>query len=77
MIYGVLYEHSITIIRQSSSFKIDYLVLILAQHNMIDSSSIISSSDNILIELVAEFYERTKQLLKLQYELLLLLCPLP
>ncbi|CAF5065914.1 unnamed protein product [Rotaria sp. Silwood1] len=44
---------------------------------MIDSSSIISLSDNILIALVAELYERTKQLSTLPYEALLLLRPLP
>ncbi|CAF4746287.1 unnamed protein product, partial [Rotaria sp. Silwood2] len=43
---------------------------------MIDSSLIISSSDNILIVLVAELYERTKQSLTLPYEALLLLRPL-
>ncbi|CAF5053800.1 unnamed protein product, partial [Rotaria sp. Silwood1] len=45
---------------------------------MINSSSIISSSsDNILIELVTELYERTKQSSTLPYEALLLLRPLP
>ncbi|CAF1371023.1 unnamed protein product [Rotaria sp. Silwood1] len=47
------------------------------QQEMIDSSSIISLSDNILIALVAELYERTKQLSTLPYEALLLLRPLP
>ncbi|CAF4740034.1 unnamed protein product, partial [Rotaria sp. Silwood2] len=37
----------------------------------------ISSSDNILIELVAELYQRTKQSSALSYEALLLLRPLP
>ncbi|CAF4779192.1 unnamed protein product, partial [Rotaria sp. Silwood2] len=36
-----------------------------------------SSSDNILIELVAELYQRTKQSSTLSYEALLLLRPLP
>ncbi|CAF1445230.1 unnamed protein product [Rotaria sp. Silwood1] len=40
------------------------------------NSSIISSSDNILIELVEELYERTKQSSTLPYEALLLLRPL-
>ncbi|CAF3410299.1 unnamed protein product, partial [Rotaria sp. Silwood2] len=40
-------------------------------------SSIISSSDNILIELVAELYQRTKQSSTLSYEALLLLRSLP
>ncbi|CAF4685051.1 unnamed protein product, partial [Rotaria sp. Silwood2] len=47
------------------------------EQEMIDSSSIISSSDNILIELVGELYERTKQSSTLPYEALLLLRPLP
>ncbi|CAF3416562.1 unnamed protein product, partial [Rotaria sp. Silwood2] len=40
---------------------------------MIDSSSIISSSDNILIEVVGELYQSTKQSSALLYEPLLLL----
>ncbi|CAF1416708.1 unnamed protein product [Rotaria sp. Silwood1] len=44
---------------------------------MINSSSIISSSDNTLIALVAELYERTKQSSTLPYEALPLLRPLP
>ncbi|CAF4596584.1 unnamed protein product, partial [Rotaria sp. Silwood2] len=47
------------------------------EQEIIDSSSIISSSDNILIELVAELYQRTKQSSTLSYEALLLLRPLP
>jgi huntingtin len=47
------------------------------EQEMIDSSSIISSSDNILIELVGELYERTKQSYTLPYEAILLLRPLP
>ncbi|CAF3660224.1 unnamed protein product [Rotaria sp. Silwood1] len=47
------------------------------EQEMIDSSSIISSSDNILIEFVGELYERTKQSSTLPYEALLLLRPLP
>ncbi|CAF5162990.1 unnamed protein product, partial [Rotaria sp. Silwood1] len=46
------------------------------EQTIIDSSSIISSSDNILIELVEELYERTKQSSTLPYEALLLLRPL-
>ncbi|CAF4633392.1 unnamed protein product, partial [Rotaria sp. Silwood2] len=47
------------------------------EQEIIDSSSIMSSSDNILIELVAELYQRTKQSSILSYEALLLLRPLP
>jgi huntingtin len=47
------------------------------EQEMIDSSSIISSSDNILIELVGELYERTKQSHTLPHEAILLLRPLP
>ncbi|CAF4731216.1 unnamed protein product, partial [Rotaria sp. Silwood2] len=47
------------------------------EEEIIDSSSIISSSDNILIELVTELYQRTKQSSTLSYEALLLLRPLP
>jgi len=47
------------------------------EQEMIDSSSIISSSDNILIELVGELYERTKQSYTLPHEAILLLRPLP
>ncbi|CAF1403040.1 unnamed protein product, partial [Rotaria sp. Silwood1] len=43
------------------------------EQTIIDSSSIISSSDNILIELVEELYTRTKQSSTLPYEALLLL----
>ncbi|CAF1557556.1 unnamed protein product [Rotaria sp. Silwood1] len=46
------------------------------EQTIIDSSSIISSSDNILIELVEELYTRTKQSSTLPYEALLLLRPL-
>ncbi|CAF1385859.1 unnamed protein product [Rotaria sp. Silwood1] len=46
------------------------------EQTIIDSSSIISSSDNILIELVEELYAHTKQSSTLAYEALLLLCPL-
>ncbi|CAF3198018.1 unnamed protein product [Rotaria sp. Silwood2] len=49
----------------------------LIKEEIIDSSSIISSSDNILIELVTELYQRTKQSSTLSYEALLLLRPLP
>ncbi|CAF1463232.1 unnamed protein product [Rotaria sp. Silwood1] len=48
----------------------------IQKQTIIDSSSIISSSDNILIELVEELYEGTKQLSTLPYEALLLLRPL-
>ncbi|CAF1371246.1 unnamed protein product [Rotaria sp. Silwood1] len=44
---------------------------------IIDNSLIISSSDNILIELVAELYEHPKQSSTLPYEPLLLLRSLP
>jgi len=47
------------------------------EQEMIDGSSIVSSSDNILIELVGELYERTKQSNTLPYEAILLLRPLP
>ncbi|CAF1318201.1 unnamed protein product, partial [Rotaria sordida] len=47
------------------------------EQEMVDGSSITSSSDNILIELVGELYERTKQSSTLPYEALLLLRPLP
>ncbi|CAF4688368.1 unnamed protein product [Rotaria sp. Silwood1] len=43
------------------------------EQTIIDSSSIISSSDNILIELVEELYAHTKQSSTLPYEALLLL----
>ncbi|CAF1630865.1 unnamed protein product [Rotaria sp. Silwood1] len=46
------------------------------EQTIIDSSSIIASSDNIPIELVEELYERTKQSATLLYEALLLLRPL-
>ncbi|CAF1330959.1 unnamed protein product [Rotaria sp. Silwood1] len=46
------------------------------EQTIIDSLSIISSSDNILIEIVEELYERTKQSSTLLYEALLLLRPL-
>ncbi|CAF1545955.1 unnamed protein product [Rotaria sp. Silwood1] len=46
------------------------------EQTIIDSSSIISSSDNILIELVEELYAHTKQSSTLAYEALLLLRPL-
>ncbi|CAF1448125.1 unnamed protein product [Rotaria sp. Silwood1] len=51
-------------------------LFLLEKQTTIDSSSIISSSDNILIELVEELYERTKQSSILPYEALLLLRPL-
>ncbi|CAF4562470.1 unnamed protein product, partial [Rotaria magnacalcarata] len=44
---------------------------------MIEGSSVISSSDNIVIELVGELYERTKQSSTLPHEAILLLRPLP
>ncbi|CAF1277551.1 unnamed protein product [Adineta ricciae] len=44
---------------------------------MIDGSSVSSSSDNIVIELVGELYERIKQSSTLPYEAILLLRPLP
>ncbi|CAF3598174.1 unnamed protein product [Adineta steineri] len=47
------------------------------EQEMIDGSSITSSSDNIVIELVGELYERTKQSSTLPYEAILLLRPLP
>jgi len=47
------------------------------EQEMIDSSSIISSSDNIVMELVGELYERTKQSYTLPHEAILLLRPLP
>ncbi|CAF1324032.1 unnamed protein product [Rotaria sp. Silwood1] len=46
------------------------------EQTIIDSSLIISSSENILIELVEELYERTKQSSTLPHEALLLLRPL-
>ncbi|CAF5009552.1 unnamed protein product, partial [Rotaria sp. Silwood1] len=51
-------------------------LFLLEKQTIIDSSSIISSSDNILIELVEELYARTKQSSTLPYEALLLLRPL-
>ncbi|CAF5028060.1 unnamed protein product, partial [Rotaria sp. Silwood1] len=50
--------------------------LLIVEQTIIDSSSIISSSDNILIELVEELHARTKQPSTLPYEALLLLRPL-
>ncbi|CAF5052493.1 unnamed protein product, partial [Rotaria sp. Silwood1] len=50
--------------------------LLIVEQTIIASSSIISSSDNILIELVEELYTRTKQSSTLPYEALLLLRPL-
>ncbi|CAF1439421.1 unnamed protein product [Rotaria sp. Silwood1] len=50
--------------------------LLIVEQTIIDSSSIISSSDNILIELVEELYARTKQSSTLSYEDLILLRPL-
>ncbi|CAF1400436.1 unnamed protein product [Rotaria sp. Silwood1] len=50
--------------------------LLIVEQTIIASSSIISSSDNILIELVEELYTRTKQSSTLAYEALLLLRPL-
>jgi huntingtin len=47
------------------------------EQEMIDGTSIISSSDNIVIELVGELYERTKQSYTLPHEAILLLRPLP
>ncbi|CAF1533736.1 unnamed protein product, partial [Rotaria sp. Silwood1] len=54
----------------------DTILTSVQKQTIIDSSSIISSSDNILIELVEELYERTKQSSTLAYEALLLLRPL-
>ncbi|CAF1065722.1 unnamed protein product [Rotaria sp. Silwood1] len=51
-------------------------LFLLEKQTIIDSSSIISSSDNIFIELVEELYARTKQSSTLPYEALLLLRPL-
>ncbi|CAF1427585.1 unnamed protein product [Rotaria sp. Silwood1] len=51
-------------------------LFLLEKQTIIDSSSIISSSDNILIELVEELYAHTKQSSTLPYEALLLLHPL-
>jgi hypothetical protein len=47
------------------------------EQEMIDGSSISSSSDNIVIELVGELYERIKQPSTLPHEAILLLRPLP
>ena len=47
------------------------------EQEMIDSTSITSSSDNIVMELVGELYERTKQSYTLPHEAILLLRPLP
>lgn len=47
------------------------------EQEMMDGSSMISSSDNIIIELVGELYERTKQSSTLPHEAILLLRPLP
>ena len=47
------------------------------EQEMLDSSSINSTSDNVLIELVGELYERTKQSYILPHEAILLLRPLP
>lgn len=47
------------------------------EQEMTDSSTMNSSSDNIIIELVGEFYERIKQSHTLPYEAVLLLRPLP
>ena len=47
------------------------------EQEMTESSTILSSSDNIIIELVGEFYERIKQSYTLPYEAVLLLRPLP
>ena len=44
---------------------------------MLDSASLVSSSDNVIIELVGELYERTKQSSTLPYEAVLFLRPLP
>ncbi|CAF1362853.1 unnamed protein product [Rotaria sp. Silwood1] len=54
----------------------DTILTSIQKQTIIDSSSIISSSDNILIELVEELYTRTKQSSTLSYEALLLLRPL-
>ncbi|CAF1517980.1 unnamed protein product [Rotaria sp. Silwood1] len=51
----------------------DTILTSIQKQTIIDSSSIISSSDNILIELVEELYARTKQSSTLPYEALLLL----
>ena len=47
------------------------------EQEMTDSSAMLSSSDNLIIELVGEFYERIKQSYTLPYEAALLLRPLP
>ncbi|CAM2712576.1 unnamed protein product [Rotaria socialis] len=47
------------------------------EQEMIEGSSVISSSDNIVMELVGELYERTKQSSTLPHEAILLLRPLP
>ncbi|CAF1374949.1 unnamed protein product [Rotaria sp. Silwood1] len=54
----------------------DTILTSIQKQTIIASSSIISSSDNILIELVEELYTRTKQSSTLPYEALLLLRPL-
>ncbi|CAF3872009.1 unnamed protein product [Rotaria sp. Silwood1] len=75
--YNELYLHLI-----EHNFKLTKIhaytscLFLLEKQTIIDSSSIISSSDNILIELVEELYERTKQSSTLPYEALLLLRPL-
>ncbi|CAF1367642.1 unnamed protein product [Rotaria sp. Silwood1] len=57
-------------------FSYDTILTSIQKQTIIDSSSIILSSDNILIELVEELYPRTKQSSTLPYEALLLLRPL-
>lgn len=47
------------------------------EQEMVDGSSMMSSSDNIIMELVGELYERTKQSSTLPHEAILLLRPLP
>ncbi|CAF1065315.1 unnamed protein product [Rotaria sp. Silwood1] len=78
MIYGVntftyLYINTTTKKKIQNSLNNEH---INKEQTTIDSSSIISSSDNILIELVEELYARTKQSSTLAYEALLLLRPL-
>ncbi|CAF1320799.1 unnamed protein product [Rotaria sp. Silwood1] len=51
----------------------DTILTSIQKQTIIASSSIISSSDNILIELVEELYAHTKQSSTLAYEALLLL----
>jgi hypothetical protein len=95
-----LYKRSTNVLRQSTWFNIDHILLILArlytslksntemiasvnkdpsneEQEMMENSLMSTSSDNILIELVGEFYERIKQSHTLPYEAIFLLRPLP